>query len=67
MEYEKIEKLIEDMGKSKLTELEIEFPEGLKISMKKENGKVDEKEHSKKNRHGMLFFLHLDVSYRCEL
>ena len=47
MEYEKIEKLIEDMGKSKLTELEIEFPEGLKISMKKENGKVDEKEHSK--------------------
>ena len=36
MEYEKIEKLIEDMGKSKLTELEIEFPEGLKISMKKE-------------------------------
>ena len=47
MEYEKIEKLIEDMGKSKLTELEIEFPEGLKISMKKEHGKVDEKEHSK--------------------
>lgn len=38
MEYEKIEKLIEDMGKSKLTELEIEFPEGLKISMKKEDG-----------------------------
>lgn len=37
MEYEKIEKLIEDMGKSKLTELEIEFPEGLKISMKKED------------------------------
>lgn len=35
MEYEKIEKLIEDMGKSKLTELEIEFPEGLKISIKK--------------------------------
>lgn len=47
MEYEKIEKLIEDMGKSKLTELEIEFPEGLKISMKMENGKVYKKEHSK--------------------
>lgn len=32
------------------------------------NGVVfNEKEHSKKNRHGMLFFLHLDVSYRCEL
>lgn len=37
MEYEKIKQLMEDMSKSKLTELEVEFPEGLKISMKKED------------------------------
>ena len=44
MEYEKIKQLMEDMGKSQLTELEIEFPEGLKISMKKnDNSKKPEK------------------------
>lgn len=37
MEYEKIKQLMEDMSNSKLTELEVEFPEGLKISMKKED------------------------------
>ena len=35
MEYDKIEQLMEDMGKSNIEELEIEFPEGMKISMKK--------------------------------
>ena len=35
MEYDKIKQLIEDMGKSNIEELEIEFPEGMKISMKK--------------------------------
>lgn len=36
MEYEKIKKLMEDMGESKLTDIDIEFPDGTKISMKKE-------------------------------
>ncbi|MBR2744050.1 MAG: acetyl-CoA carboxylase biotin carboxyl carrier protein [Clostridia bacterium] len=39
MEYEKIKQLMDDMGNSKLTELEIEFPEGIKISMKKDGEK----------------------------
>mgnify|MGYP001076703963 CR=1 FL=1 len=39
MEYNEIKKLMDDMGNSKLTELEIEFPDGIKISMKKEDGK----------------------------
>lgn len=36
MEYEKIKQLIDDMGNSKLTAIDIEFPDGTKISMKKE-------------------------------
>lgn len=36
MEYEQIKKIIEDMSNSKLTSLNIEFPEGVKISMKKD-------------------------------
>ena len=39
MEYEKIKQLMEDMGNSKLTSLDIDFPDGTKISMKKELGK----------------------------
>ncbi len=39
MEYQEIKKLMDDMGNSKLTELEIEFPDGIKISMKKEDAK----------------------------
>ena len=35
MDYEEIKKLIDDMGNAKIDELEIEFPEGIKISMKK--------------------------------
>ena len=35
MDYKDIKKLMDDMGNSKLEELEIEFPEGIKISMKK--------------------------------
>lgn len=37
MEYEKIKQLMDDMGNSKLTNIDIEFPDGTKISMKKEN------------------------------
>ena len=35
MEYEKIKQLMDDMGNSKLTDLEIDFPDGTKITMKK--------------------------------
>lgn len=40
MEYDQIKKLIEDMGSSKLTELDINFPDGTKISMKKDAPQV---------------------------
>jgi len=36
MEYEKIKQLMADMGNSKLTKVDIEFPDGTKIRMKKE-------------------------------
>ena len=36
MEYGKIKQLIEDMGNSKLSKIEIEFSDGTKIKMKKE-------------------------------
>ena len=40
MDYKDIKKLIEDMGNSNLDSLEIEFPEGIKISMTKNSNKV---------------------------
>ena len=58
MEYEKIKQLMEDMGNSKLTSLDIDFPDGTKIRMKKdENGlnnneiknKVEEPKHIVEN------------------
>lgn len=42
MNYDDIKKLIEDMGTSKIEELEIEFPEGMKIKMKKDKEKITE-------------------------
>ena len=36
MEYEKIKQLMEDMGNSKLTAIDIDFPDGTKIKKKKE-------------------------------
>jgi acetyl-CoA carboxylase biotin carboxyl carrier protein len=36
MEYEQIKRLMDDMGNSKLTAIDIEFSDGIKISMKKE-------------------------------
>lgn len=39
MDYEQIKKLIDDMGTANIDELEIEFPEGMKISMKKNSNK----------------------------
>lgn len=38
MNYDEIKKLIDDMGKADFEELNIEFPDGVKISMKKNNG-----------------------------
>ncbi len=35
MEYEKIKQLMEDFGNSKLSKIEIDFPDGTKINMKK--------------------------------
>lgn len=43
MEYEKIKQLMDDMGNSKLTNIDIEFPDGTKLSMKKENIVVNNK------------------------
>ena len=40
MEYEKIKQLMEDMGNSKLTSIDIDFPDGTKISIKKENKEI---------------------------
>ena len=40
MEYEKIKQLIEDMGNSKITSLDIEFPDGMKVKMEKSPEKV---------------------------
>lgn len=39
MDYKDIKKLIDDMGNSNLDSLEIEFPEGIKISMTKSKQK----------------------------
>ena len=41
MEYEKIKQLMDDMGNSKLSSIDIEFPDGIKIKMEK---KLEEKE-----------------------
>lgn len=59
MEYDKIKQLMEDMGNSKLTDIDIEFPDGTKISMKKsttikkeiitENSNTETKEINCKN------------------
>ena len=40
MNYEEIKKLIDDMGDSKIDELSIEFPDGVKIKMKKDKTPV---------------------------
>lgn len=37
MEYEQIKRLMDDMGNSKLTSIDIEFPDGIKIKMEKKN------------------------------
>ena len=39
MEYEQIKQLMEDMGNSKLSSIDIEFPDGIKIKMEKKDEK----------------------------
>lgn len=46
MEYKDIKKLMDDMGNSKLDFLEIEFPDGIKISMKKSDRKGNPVPHN---------------------
>jgi acetyl-CoA carboxylase biotin carboxyl carrier protein len=41
MKYEEIKKLMDDMGNSKIDNLDIEFPDGIKISMSKNNNVVN--------------------------
>ena len=36
MDYKEIKKLMDDMGESKLTEIEVEFPDGTKIRIRKD-------------------------------
>lgn len=40
MEYKEIKKLMDDVGNSKLSEVEIEFPDGTKVSLKKKEPKA---------------------------
>lgn len=40
MEYKEIKKLMDDVGNSKLSEVEIEFPDGTKVSLKKNEPKA---------------------------
>ncbi len=50
MEYEKIKQLMDDMGNSKLSSIDIEFPDGVKIKMeKKENTVIKEITNVKNN------------------
>ncbi len=42
MDYKEIKKLMDDMGNSQLSEMEIIFPDGIKISMKKDEKKQKE-------------------------
>ena len=40
MEYDKIKQLMEDMGNSKLTSIDIDFADGTKIKMTKQNNQT---------------------------
>lgn len=51
MKYEEIKRLMDDVGESKLTSIDIEFPDGTKIKINKDNKKEEiiqkEKEEEK--------------------
>ena len=46
MEYDKIKQLMEDMGNSKLTSIDIDFADGTKIKMTKQNNYFVEKNNN---------------------
>ncbi len=50
MEYEKIKQLMDDMGNSKLSSINIDFPDGTKISMQKETSTVVQKVNLVENK-----------------
>ena len=47
MEYEQIKKIIEDFGNSNLSNINIEFPNGLKVNMQKDNNTSKKIENDK--------------------
>ena len=47
MEYEQIKKIIEDFGDSNLSTINIEFPNGLKVNMQKDNNTSKKIENDK--------------------
>ena len=49
MEYEKIKQVIKDMENSNLTQLDIEFSDGTKLSMKKEQNKIEQNTNMMQN------------------
>ena len=42
MEYKEIKKIMDDMGESKLNEIEIEYPDGTKIKIKKDSNNLSQ-------------------------
>ena len=54
MEYKDIKKLMDDVGNSKLSEVEIEFPDGTKVSLKK--NEIKEKIITEMSRLKAVFF-----------
>ena len=48
MEYEQIKKIINDMSESSLNSLNIEFPDGVKINITKDNNVVEKVVTTKK-------------------
>ena len=48
MNYEEIKKIIDDVGNSKIDELNLEFPDGIKINIKKNNAIISSENISTK-------------------
>lgn len=48
MDYEEIKKIIDDVGNSKIDELNLEFPDGIKINIKKNNTIISSENFSTK-------------------
>lgn len=66
MNYEEIKKLMDDMGNSKIDSLDIEFPEGIKISMKKNEKQVITMESSVPSVQNTVAVVNNDKEVKCE-